>query len=181
MGVQRVSGRDRMTRWLLFFSLLLSVPADAAGPDDLDFVVASSLPPWMKAAVTRYGEDLAPFVLSAHLNPFYYQGDFDGDGRGDGAILVKERSTGKKGILVLDGASRPPVVLGAGRSVGNGGDDFSWMDAWYVHPRGAVGQGVTEEEPPRLRGDGLMLIKTESASGLVYWTGADYGWYQQGD
>jgi hypothetical protein len=32
-----------------------------------------------------------------------------------------------------------------------------------------------------LRGDGLLVEKTESASAILWWDGARYRWYQQGD
>lgn len=44
-----------------------------------------------------------------------------------------------------------------------------------------VGRGADGKAPPKLRGDGLMVIKTESASALIYWNGKRYAWYQQGD
>ena len=72
-------------------------------------------------------------------------------------------------------------ILGAGRAIGNDGDDFRWMDAWHVHLRGTVSRGADGKAPPVLKGDALVLIKTEAASGLVYWDGARYAWYQQGD
>ena len=85
------------------------------------------------------------------------------------------------GLAFVHGGNVKSVVVGAGKDFGNGGDHFSWMDAWYVHPRGPVGRGADETDPPLLKGDGLMVIKTESASAIVYWTGTAYAWYQQGD
>jgi hypothetical protein len=43
--------------------------------------------------------------------------------------------------------------------------------------RGRKGNG----EPPELKGDAIMAIKTESASGLIYWNGSKFEWCQQGD
>jgi hypothetical protein len=44
-----------------------------------------------------------------------------------------------------------------------------------------VQRGADETAPPTLKGDALMVIKTESASALIYWNGRGYSWYQQGD
>jgi hypothetical protein len=143
-------------------------------------VAASSLPPSLGdflAAETV----LEPYRLSAHINPYYLQGDFDGDSRTDTAVLVRQKATGKAGVLIVHGVTGLSFVLGAGQHFGNGGDDFSWMDAWRVYPRGPVGMGADETDPPLLRGDALMVIKTESASAIVIWTGTEYAWYQQGD
>ena len=122
------------------------------------------------------------YSLSAWLNPFYLQGDFNGDGQTDIAVLVEEESTDKRGVLILHMGAERQFVIGAGNATGNGGDDFYWMDAWSVREEGVVLQGAHEErEPPVLVGDALMVIKTEAASGLIYWTGSAYDWYQMGD
>jgi hypothetical protein len=183
LGHRRVADarQQRVMRHLFLSILLVSTPSGAVGPDDLDFVTASSLPSPVWAALRADSERLAPYMLSAHLNPYYLQGDFNGDAQVDTAILVNERATGKAGILLLHGPAGPGIVLGAGKSFGNGGDSFSWMDAWYVYPMSAVERGASEGVPPQLLGDALMLIKTESASGIAYWTGSEYAWYQQGD
>jgi hypothetical protein len=78
-------------------------------------------------------------------------------------------------------ASGKSFVVGAGKDVGNGGDDWSWMDKWSLTKRGPVEQGADEAAPPKLKGDALLVEKTESASALVYFDGKTYAWYQQGD
>jgi hypothetical protein len=152
----------------------------AAGPDDLPFPLSSSLSPH---ALRVLESDAASkrYALVAHLNPFYIHGDFNGDGRIDTAVLIKDRDSGKTGIAVVHAGARSAIILGAGRKFGNGGDDFKWMDAWHLHPRGIVERGAGQGAPPILRGDALMVIKTESANALVYWNGKRYAWYQQGD
>ena len=153
----------------------------SAESSDLDVVVASSLPRafWENL---RASEGHEAYALSAWLNPYYLQGDFNGDGQTDFAVLAQEKRTGKRGVLVVHIGANQQFVIGAGNSIGNGGDDFSWMDAWQIYPRGRVGQGADlEAPPPVLMGDALLVIKTESASGLVYWTGTEYQWYPQGD
>ena len=168
-------------RKLLTALALMSPLAEGAEPADLDFAAANSLPPGVVAALSSNAERLSPYVLSAHVNPYYLHGDFDGDGFSDTAILLKERATGKVGILIVGGSRSGIAVLGAGQPLGNGGDDLRFMDAWYVYPRAQVHRGADGGSPPILRGDALMLVKTESASALVYWTGNKYAWYQQGD
>jgi hypothetical protein len=55
------------------------------------------------------------------------------------------------------------------------------MDVWQVYPRGPVEEGVEAGPPPKLRGEALLVEKSESASALIYWNGKRYVWYQQGD
>lgn len=164
--------------WLSSLALL-PILGLGASTEDLPFEVSSSLPDYVVQRLSA--RSLQGFVLTARLNPYYLQGDFDGDGRRDTALLIKNKVSGKIGIAVLQSSRPEPFILGAGTSTGGGGDNFNWMDAWQVQLRGPVGQGADETPPPRLKGDALLVIKTESASALLYWTGSKYEWYQQGD
>lgn len=162
------------------FSLLTSSAVFGASEGDVGFATASSIPPHVIAAFAKF-PSADKYAFSAHINPFYVQGDFNGDGKLDTAILIKQKATGKLGFAIVHGGSTNVFVFGAGRSFGNGGDNFSWLDAWYSYARGKVGQGAEESVPPKLAGDAIMVIKTESASAVVYWAGTQYRWYQQGD
>ncbi len=85
--------------------------------------------PWAGASATGQLE------IFGGINPFFQRGDFDGDGLADLAILVRQKATGKIGILFLH-RKGGRALLGAGRAFGNGGDDFAWMDLWSVEDRG---------------------------------------------
>jgi hypothetical protein len=118
------------------------------------------------------------YDVSFHLSPFYLRGNFDADGKTDVAVLVKQRSTGKLGIAIVHGVTNKVIILGAGTGIGNGGDDFEWMDSWEIYPKDRVASGSTV---PKLHGDALLVSKSEAASGLIYWNGQRYVWLQQGD
>ena len=107
------------------------------------------------------------------MNPSYLEGDFNGDGKVDVAVLVKERSTGKFGITIVHGTTGKVTILGAGIGIGNGGDDFEWMDFWQVYSK--------TRDVPWLRGDALLVEKSEATSALIYWNGKRYVWSQQRD
>lgn len=156
------------------------LPVIAVTAAEIDFVKLSSLPPEVRDAFEK-SPHAKRYQLSAHINPFYLHGDFDGDGRSDTALLIKERSSGKNGIAIYHGKSNRFSIVGAGQDWGNGSDDFPGMDAWHVFYRGPVGIGADGKVLPKLRGDALMVIKTESGSALIYWNGKRYAWYQQGD
>ena len=172
-----MSARD--VAWALAFALS-PLGAPCARIEDLPPVVSASLPLEVRAILVG-GRTLTPYVLVAHINPFYLQGDFNGDGKRDTAVLVKNRSSGKVGIAIFLSGKQTPVVVGAGKALGNGGDDLFWMDAWSVQSKGAARRGVSDEAPPRLRGDALLVMATDSASSLIYWNGSAYAWYQEGD
>jgi hypothetical protein len=119
--------------------------------------------------------------LSFRISPSYLEGDFNDDGKTDVAVLVTERSTGKLGIAVVHGTTGKVTILGAGIRTGNGGDDFKWMDSWQVYSKTRAVHASGETSVPRLRGDALLIEKSEAASALIYWNGKRYAWLQQGD
>lgn len=74
------------------------------------------------------------------------------------------------------------MLIGAGVSLSNREmDDFRWMDAWSVYDEKSVELGVGETEQISLNSEAILAIKTESASGIIYWNGEEFLWYQQGD
>jgi len=164
-------------RAVLLFAALACRGAAAQEPSPAQM---QGIPAWAAEALQRPAF-AREYALSTSLDPFLLEGDFDGDGRRDVAVLVARRDTGARGVAFLHAGSAQPHVVGAGHALGNGGDDFSWMDAWSVHAKGTVRHGAGEAAPPRLRGDALVVEKRESASAIVYWDGEAYRWYQQGD
>ena len=138
------------------------------------------VPGAVKKALTN-GSAGKKYDLSFRINPSYLEGDFDGDSKMDIAVLVKERATGKLGIAIVHGATGNVAILGAGIGVGNGGDDFEWIDSWQVYSKTRAAHASGETSVPRLRGDALLVEKSEAASALIYWNGKRYVWSQQGD
>jgi hypothetical protein len=116
------------------------------------------------------------YSVERKIDPYLLHGDFDGDGKPDDAVLVTRNR--QQGIVICR-TGGAPIVLGAGAVFNDMANlDFS---AWRVHPRNQrVGRGATQRHPPALSGDALLL-EWESGSGLVYWNGKRFVWYQQGD
>lgn len=139
-----------------------------------------NLPPWA-LSILEEKTVASVYTLSTRLNPYFLHGDFNGDGKLDLAVLIEATATKQQGIAILHAGERTAHVAGAGRAVGNGGADFRWLDAWSVFVKQPVPLGATGKTSPTLRGDALLVQKLESASALLYWDGAAYRWYQQGD
>lgn len=123
------------------------------------------------------------YKINKDLNPFYLRGDFNGDKKIDYALAVIESKTDKKGILIYHPATKTTFKLGAGKRIPNGyeRDDMGWMDAWHICNKKEIEQGVTDQKPPKLIGEAIYAFKLESSSGIIYWDGKEYKWYQQGD
>jgi len=138
------------------------------------------IPEPVQRAITN-GSLAKKYEVAFRLNPFYLRGDFNGDGEIDVAVLVKQRSTGKVGIAIVYGGTNKVTILGAGTAIGNGGDDFEWMDTWQIYSKTRVAPGGDVTNVPHFRGDALVVGKSEAASALIYWNGERYVWLQEGD
>src|SRR5690349_2253170 len=116
-----------------------------------------NLPSW---ASPIFGEQrfASTYALSTRINPYFLQGDFNGDGRLDVAVLIEQKRTKQQGIAILHAGSVTPIVVGAGKELGNCADDFSWLDAWSVSARDTRGKNAP------MRGDALLVQKLEAAS-----------------
>ena len=126
---------------------------------------AEESPTW---AMKAFNEKLGTrYELVQKLEPSFYVGDFNGDGTSDVALLIREKATSKVGIAIIEGKEEKITIVGAGKSFGNGGDDFSWMDVWSIRHTGKV--------------DRLYVAKSETASAVIYWDGSKYRWQQEGD
>jgi hypothetical protein len=143
-------------------------------------VQRENIPPWALELFSAKKLD-EQYEFAFVLNPSYLPGDFNGDGKIDVAVLVKQRSTGKLGIVIVHAGKGKPAILGAGTAIGNGGDDFNWMDMWQVYAKNRAAHAASETSVLRLHGDALLVSKTEAANALIYWNGKRYVWFQQGD
>ena len=171
------------------FTLLLPIAiavAESAAKDSAHsqttgaLVQSNDIPESVQTAVTN-GSLGKKYEVSFHLSPFYLRGEFDGDHKIDIAVLVKQRSTGKLGIAIIHGLANKVTILGAGNAIGNGDDDFEWMDNWQIYTKDAGAKAAAAQSLPHLRGDALLVSKSEAASALIYWNGKRYVWLQQGD
>lgn len=172
-------------RSLLLTLAILLTALSAAGQSvhpALSSAQRESIPNWALKTYGASGLHKQIEIFAAGINPFYQRGDFNGDGKEDLAVVVRDRKSGKVGIAFIHRNSDDIILVGAGIPMSDGGDDFRWMDAWYVYDRDSVPQSVvTQDPPPILRGDALEVIKSESASGLLWWDGTKYQWYPRGD
>jgi hypothetical protein len=128
--------------------------------------LTDQLPDWARAKWAALAKSHS-LDVAARMNPFVWRGDFDGDGRQDCAVFVRATASKKDGIAFLFQGTTEPVVVGAGTELGNGGDDFSWLDLWTVVERPSA--------------DALLVEKESSASGLIEIKSGKAVWRQQGD
>ena len=117
------------------------------------------------------------YAISLTLqSPPYLEGDFDGDGVSDAAVLIEQRATGKLGVAVVRRGTRRVTILAAGAG-GAGPDDLSGIDRWDVFRKGTTYNLTIADRPSiQLGGDALWIGRQDSLSAFYVWTGANYIW-----
>jgi hypothetical protein len=124
--------------------------------------------------------------VTSRVNPYYFHGDFDGDGRTDIAVWVEEISSNKVGIAILNGKSNNLLVLGAGAPYDSASkskadsDDLKWADIWFLIIRSSTTGHRDSSVPKGAKGDVLHLIHSGSSGGFLYWNGKRYVWQPSG-
>lgn len=133
---------------------------------------------------------LEKYDIPDSLNPFYLRGDLDGDGKPDYVIRVQNGLTKHFGLAIVLSSQPTVQVLGAGGvriRVGFGADsylldDFDWMDAWQIMPKQPlIRNKLNEKVLAQMRGEGILVEKTESAEAILFWDGKQFRWYQTSD
>lgn len=117
------------------------------------------------------------YAISLYLQyPPYLDGDFDGDGVSDGAVLIENRASGKIGIAVVHRGTRRVTILGAG-SAAAGPDDLSWINRWDVFRKEATLHLTIGDRPSgQLIADALWVGQGDSVSAFYVWNGKRYDW-----
>jgi hypothetical protein len=94
------------------------------------------------------------------MHPFYLHGDFSGDCKADTAILVKNKDSSKVGIAICHGGKDEVFFVGAGTTVGGGGDDSVGWTPGRCNGRRAR----------RPSSSARLYSLSESGGGLIYGT-----------
>lgn len=172
---------------VLFVAVLMTVPQPRGQPANgaVSCTRGESIPKWARKALGASSVAVTTDIFATRVDPFYHHGDFNGDGKADLAVIVRDRESGNVGIAFIHRDARDVILVGAGVPLPDGSDDFRWMDAWHVHDRGLVPPSVAAgESPPHFNGDALEVIMrypSLSRSVVLWWDGAKYRSYLRGD
>ena len=135
-----------------------------------EFSSEESLPGWVKEVFNKKHLNLK-YEFYFNLNPFYQRGDFNGDGKPDIAVLVREKKTKKIGIAFCHYEMNEVVIVGAGNKYTNQSDDFNSKDVWGVNPKGFIDPKTKE----KYETETVYFWRSETeGSGLLFWNGKSY-------
>jgi hypothetical protein len=112
-------------------------------------------------------------------NPFYLRGDFNGDGKPDYAVWIKTEKSGQSGIAIWLSSTNRFEILGAGHPFSFGGApsaDFKDITVWRVQGKSLPQPEAGAPLPPSLVGDAIRI--TRNGTGILYWTGKTFHWYE---
>lgn len=120
------------------------------------------------------------------LTPAYLTADFNNDRQADTAFA--EIRDGKKGIRIKHGGKEEEFLIGAGKSFGNGGDDFYWVDTWNLVDEPAAFQTTFTEggdvmgvEEVELESVAFFIGNNELGGATIAWIDGEYVWIHQAD
>lgn len=151
-----------------------------------------ALPTWFTEAFKSKGLDKR-YSINPFLKPSVLQADFNGDGSPDVAVLVMEKGSGKKGILLVHGQSNSHYLFGGGTAFGSGSDNFTWADKWSLYKKKTAVETKFNQESGDIIGRGEIKLarlailvedyedRATLAGGIIYWNGKKYIWIHQGE
>ena len=152
----------------------------------------TSLPDRFKASFKKNGIE-KKFAINPYMQQSLLKADFNGDSYPDVAVPVIEKTTKKKGILLLTGKTGQYFVFGAGTKFGSGSDNFTWAKSWEIYDKRTANEKLFNKENGDLVADREVRLlrpailvkgaesKEFSIKGLIYWDGQKYTWIDQGE
>lgn len=145
----------------------------------------SVIPAWGQERFQKWADK---YTLANYMKPQFLQKDFSGDKKLDLALLVERKIDKKKGILFLFGQTDKSLVVGAGKTLSDGGDNFDWADSWEIFENKLVHEttfkengDVDEIREVSLDKPAIRITEREGSGGLIYFDGKEFIWIHQGD
>jgi hypothetical protein len=152
----------------------------------------ATLPVWFSDTFKSKSLD-KKYSITTLLKPSLLQADFNGDATQDIAVLVVEKATKRKGVLLVHGKTSEHFLFGAGTNFGNGGKDFKWADRWTLYTKKTAQETQFDKESGDLIGSKMVKLARPGiliedyqdgaalAGGIIYWSGSKYIWIHQGE
>lgn len=137
----------------------------------------NQLPDW-SVSVLKKEEITKSYQVNDSINPFYLEGDFNGDNLSDIAVFITNNASRKEGILIVHQGNNEHFIFGAGKDFGMG-DDMNWIKYYKVYREKNIRSFKDGKNLLVLKYPAIRLIKNDSISCYIYWAGKKYKSFNQ--
>lgn len=161
----------------LTFLVVLFCSLSAFSQTEKEILLDKRIPTWTKPILDKT-EIRDRYYVSDTLNPFYLEGDFNGDKLVDIAFYIVSKVDGKTGVLIIHRGTNLHYIIGAGKEFGMG-DHMNWMKIWGVHRDKTIKSFTTEKEQMTLKYPAIRIVKSDAISAYLYWSGKKYKTFNQ--
>ncbi len=128
------------------------------------------------------------YEISNKIHPNYLKADFDGDGKDDIVYLIKEKQSGKIGLIFLH-QNNLVYVIAAGNEFNSQWDEMNWLAIFELDNNKVQYEMLIDEETSDIIGDkeviipniGIRIREDEGSGGLLYFEKGEYKYLHQGD
>lgn len=152
-----------------------------------DYKLRECLPDWV-VPITEQIKIAKTVYVDGTINPFFLEADFNGDSEFDIALFVKEKTTDKKGILIIHGKSFKTYLIGAGEKFAHIGDNFEFLEIWKIYREKeaaltifADNGDIEGNKTIEINLPAILVAASESSSNLIIWEKDKYVWLHTGD
>lgn len=173
-------------RSIYIFLVLLACNSLFAQEISGSYDALDKLPDWVRRNLDRNSSGI-DLTIEESTNPFYLEADFNGEGKLDIALFVRNNENKKTGIWFLHGEDRDSHLVGAGIKIEKL-DSFDWMDIWKVYRYKTAEKtiftktfDIAGSETVKLPNIAISVSQSEGSPNLIVWDGKEYIWIHTGD
>lgn len=140
----------------------------------------SALPAWFTNTFHSKKLD-AKYTISAYIKPAFIEADLNGDKSPDIAVLITEKATGSKGLMIMHSKTSEHFIFGASKD-----NDFEWLERWELYTKKTVEEtqfddetsDITGSKTIRLQHPGILIAALMDgeiwAGEVLHWNGKKY-------
>lgn len=166
----------------LHFLLLSLVPGfliaqqtALTGKSIQDSLVLSHMPEWAKPVLEK-SELVKNYKIQREFNPYYFEGDFNGDKLIDIAFFVENTIDHTKGLMFINGGKNLVFIVGCGNAT-DMGSSITWAKTWFVF-RDRIARNASKKTLP-LKTPAILLKGSKETNLVVYWSRNKYKTFLQ--
>ncbi len=158
---------------ILIWTLLLSFHSFCE-TDSL--LIQNNIPNWVKPVLEK-SEIAQKNQILTYFNHFYFYDDFTGDGQVDIAFFVENKIDKTRGVMIVNNVKNLVYVIGCGTAT-DMGTSLSWTKRWFIY-RNKYIMNDGNKKKITLKLPAIQLIRSETNSLVIYWTGKKYKTFLQ--